>query len=101
MRDQDLERQNRTQAIRFLLYPVLFAPDLSLEVDRVANLFRTHSHVDLMGVIRDAKAELSQPLLQIAHIERLVSNPTEDQVRTFLSAVLQRLEADPASQDGT
>ena len=100
MKDLDAERRNRTAAIGFLLYPVLFSPDMSLEVDRVSDLFRSYPADKLLVVIQDARAELVQPLLQTTCIERLESKPTEDQVRAYLAAVVQRLESDPALRSG-
>ncbi len=100
MEDLDTERQNRTTAIRFLLYPVLFSPELSLEVGRVSDLFSFYPGDKVLEVIRAVRAELAQPLLQAACIERLESQPTEDQVRAFLTALVQRLESDPALRSG-
>ena len=101
MRDPDIERQTRTQAIRFLLYPIIFSPDLSLEADRACNIFRAYPKDQLVGGIQDTRAELAQPLLQAARVERLESNSTEDQVRAYLAAVVGQLEADLPPRGGT
>lgn len=93
MRDIESERQARAQAVRFLLYPVIFSPDLALEADRVFQLFRTYPHDQIAAVIQDTRAELEQPMLQVIQIERLVSKPAEHEVRAYLAAVVGRLEA--------
>jgi hypothetical protein len=77
MSDPSTGRELRTQALRLLLYPVIFSPDLSSETDRVCRLFRGRPHDELAGVIREARAELAQPMLLAAQIEVLVGNPTE------------------------
>ncbi len=101
MRDPDLDRRSRTQAIRLLLYPILFSPDLSLEVDRVSRIFVSYPEAQLASVIQETRAELAQPLLRAADSEQLVSNATEEQVRAFLAAVVGRLEADLLHRGGT
>jgi hypothetical protein len=94
MSDPGTGQPLRTQALRLLLYPVIFSPDLSSETDRVCRLFRGRPHDELAGLIREAWAELAQPMLLAVQIEALVANPTEAQVRAYLTAVVQQLEAD-------
>jgi hypothetical protein len=100
MSDPSTGRELRTQALRLLLYPVIFSPDLLSETDRVCRLFNGRPHDELAGVTREARAELDQPMLLVAQIEALVGNPTEAQVRAYLTAVVQQLEADLLLRDG-
>ena len=100
MSDPVTGQQLRTQALRLLLYPVIFSPDLSSETDRVCHLFKGRPQDELAGIIREARAELAQPMLLAAQIEVLVGNPTEAQVRAYLTAVVEQLEADLLSRGG-
>lgn len=88
MNDSETERGRRTRAVHFLLYPVIFSPDLSLEPDRVAQLFRAHPAEQLAAIVQDTRAELAGPILQVSQVESLVSKSTESQVRAYLEAVV-------------
>jgi hypothetical protein len=98
MNDPEAERQRREQAVRFLLYPVIFSPDLALEPGRVAELFRTHQTDQLTSIVRDTRAELARPLLQVSQVEDLVSKSTESQVRAYLTAVSNLIEGEYLSR---
>ena len=100
MSDPGAERQTRTQVLRPLLYPVIFSPDLSREVDRVCQLFRTRPHDEVVRLIQGTRAELAQPMLQVTGLESLVSKPTENEARAYLTAVVQQMEADLVLRGG-
>ena len=94
MRDPETERLDRTRAVQFLLYPVIFSPDLTLEAGRVSQLFRSHRLDQLASVVRDTRAELALPILQVSQVESLVCKANESQVRAYLTAVVDRIAAD-------
>ena len=94
MNDLETERQRRLQAVRFLLYPVIFSPDLALEPGRVSQLFRTHQTDQLASIVQETRAELARPILQVSQVESLVSKSTESQVRAYLTAVANLIAAE-------
>jgi len=88
------DRLNAIQALRLLLYPVIFVPDLTTEIHRVSQLFGARPQEELMALIQSVRAALAQPALQVGQIEPLVSKPTEGQLRHFLEGVVQELETE-------
>ena len=89
-----------TQAVRFLLYPVIFSPDLALEVDRVCRLFHGYPPAQILDLVKNVRAELEIPSIQVSQVEGLVSNPAEHEVRAYLKAVVTRLEATLVREGG-
>ena len=100
MLDPEAELQARTQGVRFLLYPVIFSLDLTLETDRVCRLFQTYPHAQIVTVIQHVRAELDEPSLQVSRLEGLVSNSAEYEVRAYLKAIVAGLEATLALRGG-
>jgi hypothetical protein len=98
MNDSESERQRRLRAVRFLLYPVIFSPDLSLEPARVSQLFRTHQTDQLASIVQETRAELARPILQVSEVGSLVSKSTESQVRAYLTAVANLIAAEYLSR---
>jgi len=95
-----IDRLNPIQALRFLLYPVVFAPDPIAEIHRVSQLFGDRPQMELAALIQGARMALAQSVLQVDQIEPLVSKPTEAQLRVFLESVVGELEAELLRRSG-
>lgn len=100
MQKSDTDRQDREGAVRFLLYPVIFSPDLASEVDRVCRLFGTYPREQILAIITNVKGELAEPTIETRLVLELTSKPNEPQVRAFLSQVVIGLEAIFSQREG-